>query len=175
MGLIKHSVSVWVSSEMQALILYSFCKKSGISASPAFGTWQHTISYFWEEGRFDSPSRKWPPDGGTRCRRSGRWRSRWFARVLQVKPVSSSLLDQFYNVWTGGTTSFQLCLLLFQNGFQRPAFHWQGRYCLHTSAPLAVHYLLLSRSVSRFTPGPGALLEWAHRGCEVTDEWHWRV
>lgn len=46
-----------------------------------------------------------------------------------------------------------------------------------------VHYLLLSHSppcvcvcvaepVSRFTPGSGGLLKWAHRGSEVTEEWH---
>lgn len=86
--------------------------------------------------------------------------------------------SDFYNVLTSGATTF-LLRLLFQNGSRRPSFHWQGHDCFHTSAPLAVHYLLLSRSlpawiaeqVSRFTPGP-----WGSGGVGPQGLWsYWRV
>lgn len=32
--------------------------------------------------------------------------------------------------------------------------------------------MCVAEQVSRFTPGSGGLLKWAHRGSEVTEEWH---
>lgn len=32
--------------------------------------------------------------------------------------------------------------------------------------------MCIAEQVTRFTPGAGGLLKWAHRGSEVTEDWH---
>lgn len=34
------------------------------------------------------------------------------------------------------------------------------------------HSVCIAEQVTRFTPGAGGLLKWAHRGSEVTEDWH---